>query len=80
MLLAPGTDSKGADKIAERIRAQVEHFKIKLEGEEAGITISAGIVSYPTNASVVPELVKKADEAMYCAKRAGKNRSYVCSP
>jgi len=80
MLLAPGTDSKGADKIAERIRAQVEHFKIKLEGEEAGITVSAGIVSYPTNASVVPELVKKADEAMYCAKRAGKNRSYVCSP
>jgi len=79
MLLAPGTDSKGADKIAERIRAQVEHFKIKLEGEEAGITVSAGIVSYPTNASVVPELVKKADEAMYCAKRAGKNRSYVCS-
>jgi diguanylate cyclase (GGDEF)-like protein/PAS domain S-box-containing protein len=80
MLLAPGTDSKGANKIAERIRAQVERYTIKLEGEEVGITISAGIVSYPTHASAVLELVKKADEAMYSAKRGGKNRSSVFSP
>ena len=80
MLLAPGTDSKSAGKIAERIRAQVEGYKMKLEGEEVGITVSAGIVSYPTHASSVSELVKKADDAMYSAKRGGKNQSSVFSP
>jgi len=79
MLLAPGTDSRSASKIAERIRAQVERYKIKVEGEEVGITVSAGIVSYPAHASVVEELLKKADEAMYNAKRGGKNQSSVFS-
>jgi len=80
MLLAPGTDSESAGKIAERIRAQVEVYKMQLEGEEVGITVSAGIVSYPTHASSVSELVKKADDAMYSAKRGGKNRSSFFSP
>ncbi len=80
MLLAPGTDSRSAIKIAERIRAQVERYKMKLEGKEVGITISSGIVTYPDHASVVAELLKKADEAMYNAKRGGKNRSSVFSP
>jgi len=79
MLLAPGTDSRSASKIAERIRAQVERYKIQLEGDEVGITISAGIVSYPAHASVVEELLKKVDEAMYNAKRGGKNQSSVFS-
>jgi len=79
MLLAPGTDSKSASKIAERIRAQVRGYKMKLEGEEVGITVSAGIVSYPAHASSVSELVKKADDAMYNAKRGGKNQSSVFS-
>lgn len=80
MLLTPGTDSVGASNIAERIRAQVERCTIKLAGKELRITISAGIVSYPTHASVLPELLKEADEAMYNAKRGGKNRSSVFSP
>ncbi len=80
ILLAPGTDSKNASKIAERIRAQVERYKIRLENKDVGITVSAGIVSYPAHTSVVSELVEKADEAMYSAKRAGKNRSSIYSP
>ena len=79
MLLAPGIDSRSAIKIAERIRAQVERYKMKLEGKEVGITISSGIVTYPDHASVVAELLKKADEAMYNAKKGGKNRSSVFS-
>jgi diguanylate cyclase (GGDEF)-like protein/PAS domain S-box-containing protein len=80
MLLAPGTDGRSAVKIAERIRVQVERYKMKLEDKEMGITISSGIVTYPDNASVVAELIKRADEAMYNAKRGGKNRSYIFSP
>jgi diguanylate cyclase (GGDEF)-like protein len=79
VLLAPVTDSRSAIKIAERIRAQVERYRMKLEGKKAGITISSGIVTYPDHASVVAELLKKADEAMYDAKRGGRNRSSVFS-
>jgi diguanylate cyclase (GGDEF)-like protein/PAS domain S-box-containing protein len=80
MLLAPGTDSRSAIKIAERIRAQVERYKMKLEGEEVGITVSAGIVSYPDHAPAVAELLKKADQAMYNAKKGGKNQASIFSP
>ena len=37
-------------------------------------TMSMGIVTYPDNGDSVPDLVKKADIAMYAAKKAGKNR------
>lgn len=77
MLLAPETDSNSARKIAERIRVQVEQFRERIDGKGIGITISAGIVSYPTHASAVTELLMKADEAMYNAKRGGKNRSCI---
>jgi diguanylate cyclase (GGDEF)-like protein len=80
MLLAPGTDGKGACKIAERIRTQVESCKVNLEGEEVGITVSAGIVSCPNHAAAVGELLKKVDEAMYNAKKGGKNQAFVFSP
>ena len=79
MLLVPGTDRKDASKIAERIRAEVERYKLKLEGEEVGITISAGIVCCPDHAAVVADLLKKADQAMYNAKRGGKNQASVFS-
>jgi len=79
MILAPGTDGKGASKIAERIRAQVESYRVNLGGEEVGITISAGIVSCPDHAAAVGELLTKADQAMYNAKKCGKNQAFVFS-
>lgn len=79
MVLAPETDSRSARKVAERIRVQVERFHVRMGGEEVGITISAGIASYPDHAAVVTELLTKVDEAMYNAKRGGKNRSSVFS-
>jgi diguanylate cyclase (GGDEF)-like protein/PAS domain S-box-containing protein len=77
MLLSPETDSDSAWKIAERIRGQVKRYHRILEGEEVGITISVGIVSYPVHASMISELLRRADEAMYSAKRDGKDRSCV---
>jgi diguanylate cyclase (GGDEF)-like protein len=77
MLLAPETDSDSAWKIAERVRAQVKQYRRILEGEEVGITLSVGIVSYPAHASMISELLRRADEAMYSAKRSGKDRSCV---
>ena len=79
MVLAPETDSGEACDISERIRAQVEQYRIEIDGEEVRASISAGVASYPAHASDINELLQKADEAMYNAKRAGKNRICLAS-
>jgi diguanylate cyclase (GGDEF)-like protein len=40
------------------------------------LTVSIGIASFPSDANSAPELVQKADKALYAAKEQGKNR--VC--
>jgi diguanylate cyclase (GGDEF)-like protein/PAS domain S-box-containing protein len=79
MLLAPETDSSRSVKIAERIRTQVERYRLNIDGHEVGITISVGIVSYPSHAARISELIKNVDEAMYNAKKGGKNRACIFS-
>jgi len=79
MLLTPETDSSRSAKIAERIRTQVERYRMNINGREVGITVSAGVVSYPAYASGISELIKNADEAMYNAKKGGKNQSCIFS-
>jgi diguanylate cyclase (GGDEF)-like protein len=63
--------------VAERIRADVERMATAFGGQQLRVTTSIGISAYPESAaSHVAELVALADEAMYQAKRQGKNR--VC--
>jgi diguanylate cyclase (GGDEF)-like protein len=38
------------------------------------ITLSAGIAVYPAEGSTIDEVVQKADQAMYQAKKEGRNR------
>ena len=43
-------------------------------GDVTGIGYSAGIALYPDDGTTVEEIIGRADEAMYAAKREGKNR------
>jgi diguanylate cyclase (GGDEF)-like protein len=52
---------------------------MEINGREVGITVSAGVVSYPAHALGISELIKNVDEAMYNAKRGGKNQLRVFS-
>jgi diguanylate cyclase (GGDEF)-like protein len=67
-----GTDTAGALKVADRIRAEVQRT---CTGEKRPLTISIGVASYPQDATAKDELLDKADWAMYAAKRAGRNRA-----
>jgi diguanylate cyclase (GGDEF)-like protein len=74
LVLLPETDAEGAVGVAERVRAALAERDILLAtGEEARITASFGVASFPPALSS-DELVARADEALYRAKRAGKDR------
>ncbi|MBT3363751.1 MAG: diguanylate cyclase [Chloroflexi bacterium] len=60
--------------IADRMRVAVENAKGSLKGK---ITISVGVASYPTDAKNKKQLIKRADDALYAAKRAGKNKTVL---
>lgn len=64
-----GADVKIASDIAERIRKEVEELQFE---EPMKVSISVGISEYSNQTTM--ELVKTADENLYKAKRAGKNR------
>jgi diguanylate cyclase (GGDEF)-like protein len=76
-VVLPGTDLEGAYNLAERVRAGIEELALPLlDGEGAlRVTASFGVATLPGSADDMRELVAAADEALYRAKRAGKNRT-----
>lgn len=73
----PETDKEGAAQVAERIRSAVENRKISVYGETTEVTISVGVAVYPKDKKELAELIQSADEALYEAKRSGKNKTVV---
>ena len=73
-LILPETDLPGALKLAERLRVALETTSVELPaGKTLQVTASFGVALKDELASA-DELVAVADEALYAAKRAGKNR------
>jgi len=72
-LILPKALSEGAMLVAERVRARIEQIVIP---EFGNLTASIGIASFPANAASRTELFRAADDALYAAKRAGRNQ--VC--
>jgi diguanylate cyclase (GGDEF)-like protein len=77
-LLCPETTVEEAQALGERIRGLIEEATFRLpEGRETHITVSVGVATLFTGTAHDPAtLVEEADAALYCAKRAGRNR--VC--
>jgi diguanylate cyclase (GGDEF)-like protein len=72
----------GRDKglaIAERIRLAFETAAAEVDGRRIGGTVSMGISIAETNLLDIPALLAQADEALYCAKERGRNRTEVAS-
>ncbi len=76
VLLLPETDAHGARAIAERIRAIIANEPIALTELEGGlnVTVSIGVATYPNDGHAEQELLQQADQAMYMAKRLGRNQ------
>lgn len=76
-LLLPGVDSKGGLIAAERIRSAIEQCKLEQIGK---ITASIGVATFYEHTSKVDELLEIADQAMYTAKRNGRNQVQLAKP
>ncbi len=59
--------------LAERIRSAVLTMRVLIDGEEAYVTVSAGVASLPDDAATEEELIECADAALYASKQAGRN-------
>jgi diguanylate cyclase (GGDEF)-like protein len=77
-VLAPDCDEHGAYMLAERIRAAV-HEAVSEREEAAQLTISFGISTFPLHGQSADGLLRSADQALYAAKRLGRNRSVISS-
>ena len=73
LVVLPDIDLDGAVTAAEGLRAAVEETQFMVDGVVIPVTISAGAAEWAENEEG-PELIERADGALYEAKAAGRNR------
>jgi diguanylate cyclase (GGDEF)-like protein len=82
LVIAPGIEEQQALELAERIRRQIEATPIPTSGPALPVTLSLGVVVQSSDGRTPLESVlSAADQALYEAKRGGRNRSVLgCLP
>jgi diguanylate cyclase (GGDEF)-like protein len=77
--LLPHTTTEQAHRVAERIRHQFETATLAVAGTPVKATASLGIASTDAFGYELDTLMRRADMAVYAAKRAGRNRVVVAT-
>jgi diguanylate cyclase (GGDEF)-like protein len=75
-VILPETSDSQAEVVAERIRADFKAVEFEPDGTMVTKTLSAGVAEYGSQDDIAT-LIKKADQAMYLAKRRGKDQVAV---
>ncbi|MFC4735215.1 GGDEF domain-containing protein [Bacillus daqingensis] len=79
-VLLPGCAKDDANEIAERIRKAVEAHPFVLSDDSViHVTLSIGIAAFPETSAAPETLTADADEALYEAKRSGRNKTRTSS-
>lgn len=75
VVLMPDTDMAQAELVAERVRQSVAERSFEVDAtRRLSVTVSVGVSLYETEADTPESLIKRADVALYRAKREGRNR------
>jgi diguanylate cyclase (GGDEF)-like protein len=78
LVLLPETNQEGAVCAAERLRQRVEQHAFQFEDHSYHLSISLGIaVKNPEDTETATDLIRRADDKLYEAKGAGRNRLAV---
>jgi two-component system, cell cycle response regulator len=75
VLVCEETDTEGAYALAERIRTELEKTVFATEMGPLKVTCSLGVAEFPKDGANKEDLFSRADEALYEAKRGGRNRT-----
>lgn len=73
-VMLPQTELKGAMELAERMRLAIEQAKIECSGVQVSVTASIGVSTSRDYKDDINSIVQRADNALYRAKRAGRNQ------
>ncbi len=74
MIILPEISPEKGVEAAERIRSRVAEQRFEGEGEPIEVTISVGVASYPESGEDAETVIRNADEALYEAKKRGRNQ------
>ena len=81
VVVLPETDEEGAEGAAERIRAAVAETPFGGAGQEpVQVTVSLGVAVHRPQGGTAASLLRRADEALYAAKHAGRNTWRTAPP
>ena len=80
VLLLPGTRADDAFALAEEVRRRIESAPLAIDNAVLRITASIGVAEAAPPMTRLSDLMKHADNALYEAKRAGRNRVRLGQP
>jgi diguanylate cyclase (GGDEF)-like protein len=74
-IVLPEAERKGSLAVAEKIATMIREHDFLVNNRSCGpITVSIGVALFPRHGMTAEELFKQADDALYQAKREGRNR------
>lgn len=79
IILMGNTNATDAAEVAEKMRASVELHPFIYEGKRIPVTSSMGLAELETGIESATTLLKRADQALYEAKKTGRNRLVIAN-
>jgi diguanylate cyclase (GGDEF)-like protein len=82
VIMMPATPKKNAAVMGEKLRRYIENYPFPGRENQPlkKVTVSVGIATFPEDGAERPELVERADGAMYRAKKLGRNSVWTAKP
>lgn len=75
MILLPAATHENSIRVAETLRERIQDLSISYAGRILPtVTISCGVASFPHDGGQIQDILKNADDALYLAKKEGRNR------
>lgn len=73
-VLLPDTKGSDARVVAERLRKATQQQAVSYDGKTINVSVSIGAAVYENIADTITSVIKRADQCLYKAKSAGRNR------
>jgi diguanylate cyclase (GGDEF)-like protein len=83
LILLSRSDKADAVGVADKLRQTIANENFPVSGAADGsarLTLSLGVVEYPSDSRDIYELLDLADRALLCAKEEGHDRVFACAP